>query len=108
MLDPSNLAARVFKPAARRAGVPWAGFHTLRHTAGTIRFKRGWNAKQVQVFLGHHDPSFTLRTYVHLLPEDQPDADWLDDLTSGQTAGHTGGRETEREAEVVEQAVWAR
>jgi hypothetical protein len=27
---------------------------------------------QVQRFLGHSDPGFTLRTYVHLLPEDLP------------------------------------
>ncbi|MBA3364698.1 MAG: site-specific integrase [Actinobacteria bacterium] len=105
VLDPSNLAARVFKPAARRAGVPWAGFHSLRHTAGTIRFRNGWNAKQVQLFLGHHDPAFTLRVYVHLLPDDQPDCGWLDELTSGQTKGQTERRETEQDAETVEQAV---
>jgi hypothetical protein len=27
----------------------------------------------VQEFLGHSDPGFTLRTYVHLLPEDLPE-----------------------------------
>ena len=66
---------RVFKPAARRAGVPWAGFHTLRHTCATLLFRRGLNAKQVQVWLGHHSPAFTLATYVHLLSDDLPDAD---------------------------------
>jgi hypothetical protein len=35
--------------------------------------RRGWNAVQVQKFLGHADPGFTLRTYVHLLPEDLPE-----------------------------------
>src|SRR5439155_750456 len=29
-LDQSHLFSRILKPAARRAGVPWAGFHTLR------------------------------------------------------------------------------
>ncbi len=45
-LDPSNVAARVLKPAARRAGVPWAGFHTFRHTCATILFRHGleWKA----------------------------------------------------------------
>jgi len=33
----------------------------------------GWNAKQVSKFLGHSDSGFTLRTYVHLLPEDMPE-----------------------------------
>jgi hypothetical protein len=28
---------------------------------------------QVQRWLGHHSPSFTLSCYVHLLPEDLPD-----------------------------------
>ena len=39
-------------------------------------FRRGWNALQVQRFLGHSDPGFTLRTYVHLLPEDLPTPDF--------------------------------
>jgi integrase len=77
-LDAANLFGRVFKPAARRAGVPWAGFHTLRHTCATILFRRGLNAKQVQVWLGHHSPAFTLGTYVHLLSDDLPDADLFD------------------------------
>ena len=65
---------RVLKPAARRAGVPWAGFHTFRHTCATTLFRRGLNAKQVQVWLGHHSPAFTLATYVHYLADDLPDA----------------------------------
>jgi integrase len=72
-VDPHNLAVRVLKPASRAAGVgDWPGFHTFRHTCATMLFRRGWNAVQVQKFLGHSDPGFTLRTYVHLLPEDLP------------------------------------
>lgn len=82
VLDTSNLAARVLKPAARRAGVPWVGFHTFRHTCATTLFRRGLNAKQVQVWLGHHSPAFTLGTYVHLIPDDLPSADFLDDVTA--------------------------
>ena len=33
-------------------------------------FRSGWNAKQVQMVLGHHSPAFTLGTYVHLIPDD--------------------------------------
>jgi integrase len=80
-LDPDNVLRRVVKPAARRAGVEWAGFHTLRHTCATMLFRRGLNAKQVQVWLGHHSPAFTLATYVHLLPDDLPDPD---DLPAGR------------------------
>jgi integrase len=85
-LDPSNIAARVLKPAARRAGVPWASFHTFRHTCATTLFRHGLNAKQVQMWLGHHSPAFTLATYVHLLPDDLPDPAFLDRITSGETA----------------------
>ena len=82
-LDPSNVAARVLKPAARRAGTPWVSFHTFRHTCATTLFRRGLNAKQVQVWLGHHSPAFTLATYVHLLPDDLPDPSFLDEITKG-------------------------
>ena len=74
----SNLHARVIKPAATKAGVPWAGWHTLRHTCATMLFRHGANAKQVQVWLGHHSPAFTLATYVHLLAEDAFDPSFLD------------------------------
>jgi integrase len=72
-LDRRNLYSRILKPAARAAGVPWAGFHTLRHTRATALFRAGWNAKQVQRFLGHHSAAFTLDTYAHLLPDDLPE-----------------------------------
>jgi hypothetical protein len=32
---------------------------------------------QVARLLGHEDPSFTLRTYIHMLPADLPDGDAL-------------------------------
>jgi integrase len=98
-LDASNLAARVLKPAARRAGVEWMGFHTFRHTCATMLFRAGLNAKQVQMWLGHHSPAFTLATYVHLLPDDLPDAAFLDGLTasSGGNEGATRATESDRD-----------
>jgi integrase len=65
---------KVFKPAAARAGVPWAAFHTLRHTCATALFRAGKNPKQVQAWLGHHAASFTMDVYVHLLPDDVGEA----------------------------------
>ena len=47
----------------------------------TILFRRGWNAVQVQRWLGHHKPSFTLDTYVHLLDEDVPEPNFFDELS---------------------------
>jgi integrase len=69
-LDYGNLHRRVLKPAAEEAGVPWAAFHTLRHTCASRLFAQGRNAVQVQRWLGHHSPEFTLRVYVHLLEGD--------------------------------------
>lgn len=65
-----NLRRRVLKPTASEAGVSWVAFHTFRHTCATLLFAQGRNAVQVQRWLGHHSPAFTLATYVHLLDED--------------------------------------
>jgi integrase len=73
LINPRNLLRRVVKPAAVRAGVPWAGLHTMRHTCASMLFRSGWNAKQVQMMLGHHSPAFTLSAYVHLMPDDLPE-----------------------------------
>jgi integrase len=70
VMAPNNLSRRVLKPAAEEAGAPWAGFHTFRHTCATLLFAEGRNAVQVQRWLGHHSPAFTLATYVHLLDGD--------------------------------------
>ena len=86
-VDQSNLMTRVLKPAAVTAGLgkwietpkkgkraeSWIGFHTFRHTCASMLFRAGWSAPQVQRFLGHHKPSFTLDVYVHLMPEDVPE-----------------------------------
>ncbi len=97
-VDPSNLMSRVLKPAAVKAGLgemvgrpqradSWVGFHTFRHTCATTLFRRGWNAVQVQRWLGHHKPSFTLDTYVHLLEEDLPDPTFFDELPDAIAVG---------------------
>jgi integrase len=70
ILDPDNVADRVLAPACGAAGVEWAGFHTFRHTVASRLFADGRNVVQVQRWLGHHSPSFTLDTYVHLLDGD--------------------------------------
>ena len=69
-LEPGNLRRRVLAPAAEEADVEWCGLHTFRHTCASLLFDRGRNVLQVQRWLGHHKPSFTLDTYVHLLPDD--------------------------------------
>ena len=69
-LDYGNLHARVLSPTVEEAGVPWAGFHSLRHTCASRLFAAARNAVQVQRWLGHHSPAFTLSVYVHLLNDD--------------------------------------
>jgi integrase len=104
LINQSNLASRVLKPAARRVGVPWCSFHTLRHTAASAFFRAGWNAKQVQLVLGHHSPAFTLAVYVHLIADDLPDAAFLDALTApkGDNAGDNTTGRNEPKAEDAE------
>jgi integrase len=47
--------------------------HTFRHTCASLLFAPvehgggGKNAKQVQEWLGHHSPAYTLKEYVHLI-----------------------------------------
>jgi integrase len=78
-LDPSRVTARVLKPAARSIGLGWVSFHSLRHTCASLLFEAGRNVKQVQEWLGHADPAFTLRTYVHLMDDGVGDAAFLDE-----------------------------
>lgn len=65
-------------PAAEAAGLPWVTCHTFRHTCASLLFEAGRDVKQVASWLGHADPAFTLRTYVHLMDDGIGDADFLD------------------------------
>jgi Phage integrase family len=96
VLDADNLRRRVLKPAARRAGVAWKGFHTFRHTCATTLFHRGVNPKQAQVWLGHHSPAFTLAVYTHLLSGDPPDVDLLEGGNTAATRPTEPGRNGDR------------
>lgn len=78
-LNHRNMLRDVVWPAAKAAGltierggkrVAWVSFHTFRHTCASMLFAQGRNAVQVQRWLGHHSPAFTLSRYVHLLDQD--------------------------------------
>lgn len=84
-LRQENVRRRVLKPAVEEADAGWAGFHTFRHTCASMLFERGANAVQVQRWLGHHSPAFTLSTYVHPLDSGVGGALELDvELAGGQ------------------------
>jgi integrase len=81
-LHPSNVRGRVLVKASKPLGLEWVGFHTFRHTCASLRFEGGKSVKQVQEWLGHADPGFTLRTYVHLLDDGLGRADFLDEVVT--------------------------
>ncbi len=104
-LLPANVYRRVLAPAATSIGLTVdveaedseprkrsaISFHTFRHTCASMLFAIGRNPKQVQEWLGHTDPGFTLRTYVHLMDAGVGDADFFDAETeaTGVTDGAT-------------------
>jgi integrase len=81
-IDAHNWRRTVWAPTVKRAGVK-ATPHTLRHSLASLLFERGHTAAQVAAWLGHQDPSFTLRTYIHA--RDVGDASFLDDVLGGST-----------------------
>ncbi len=90
-LSRPNVAGRVLKPAAEAVGLGWVSFHTFRHTCASLLFDGGKNVKQVQEWLGHADPGFTLRTYVHLLDDGLGDADFLDGAVTAELSQVNAG-----------------
>jgi integrase len=118
-LNPTNVFNRHFKPALRRAGVGWAGFHTFRHTAASLLFMEshrsngGTNASVLAVssFLGHHSGAYTLNTYLHILGDGEtPDLSFFDQITNGtkngtsRTAKNPANKATSRSAKKASQA----
>ncbi len=74
-----KVAENVLNPARDLVKMPWVSFHAFRHTCASLLFANGKNIKQIQTWLGHADPAFTLRTYIHLLDDGVGSADFLDD-----------------------------
>lgn len=66
-MDPSRLAS-AFRQLLKRIGLPDAGPHAMRHTYATLALAAGQNALAISKPLGHYDPGFTLRVYVHVEP----------------------------------------
>lgn len=108
-----KLAERVLTPAAITAGFkteeavagdggaegmkirPTVTFHTFRHTCASLLFDDGRNIKQVQEWLGHADPGFTLRTYVHLMDAGIGDAAFFDGAVAPEGGEVRFGRSRE-------------
>jgi integrase len=72
-LDQHNWRSRIFKPAARRAGVPSATPHQLRHGFASMLADEGYGAPQIASALGHADNGVTaLRWYIRTKPIEAP------------------------------------
>jgi integrase len=63
-----NAAWRQARMAAGVPNVRQNGLHALRHYYASVLLAGGVDIEALSVYLGHHDPSFTLRTYAHLRP----------------------------------------
>jgi integrase len=81
---PQQIARDALNPAREAAGLGWVTFHSFRHTCASLLFDEGRNVKQVSEWLGHADPSFTLRTYVHLLDTGVGGAEFFDSAVRTQ------------------------
>jgi integrase len=103
-LRPENVYRRALAPAAIGAGFKIevevdgkkktrsaVSFHTFRHTCASLLFEAGRNVKQVQAWLGHADPGFTLKTYIHLMDSGVGSADFLDQAVRGEREDRARG-----------------
>jgi integrase len=89
----------VWKPALKAARVPQTrenGFHALRHHFASILLANGVDIRALAEYLGHSDPGFTLRTYVHLMPDAadrmRQAVDGVFSSSDGPTTAHGGIR----------------
>jgi integrase len=80
----SNLWRRVLDPARKAANIPAdevGGFHAFRRTLASVLHDGGHKtSRQLCDWLGHHDPTFTLREYVGTMDAGVGDAAFLDEL----------------------------
>lgn len=63
----TNMLARRFFPALRRAGLPKVRFHNLRHTYASLLIAQGEHPKYIQSQMGHSSINVTMDIYGHLM-----------------------------------------
>ena len=80
----SNLIARGFHPARKRAGIRRIRFHDLRHTYASLMIRNLEDIVAVSRLMGHANTSFTFNVYCHMLPRKRnPIGDRLASLVFG-------------------------
>jgi integrase len=63
-----------WKPALVKAGISPErknGMHALRHYFASVLLTEGESIQAVSAWLGHHDPTVTLKIYAHLMPKSE-------------------------------------
>ncbi len=92
--EPMNRQAfgRLWRPAARAAGIPdGTGLHLLRHYYASLLIRYGESVKTVQARLGHATAAETLDTYSHLWPDsDDRTRQAVDSQLGGTSSGVCG------------------
>ena len=56
---------RVLRPIVKDLALEWVTPHVFRHSLATALRDAGYDANAIARVLGHSDPSFTQRTYIH-------------------------------------------
>jgi integrase len=76
LIDPAVVSKRPiagkpgrFRTVRRYAENREMGFHSLRHTFASVQLDARESVVSVSKWLGHADPSITLRIYAHMMPE---------------------------------------
>ncbi|MEH0417910.1 tyrosine-type recombinase/integrase [Streptomyces sp. B21-083] len=76
LIDPPEVSKRAiagrpgrFRTVRRYAENREMGFHSLRHTFASVQLDARESVVSVSKWLGHADPSITLRIYAHMMPE---------------------------------------
>lgn len=57
------------RPNTKHAAAPDDGFHALRHTFASVQLHARESVVAVSKWMGHADPSITLKIYAHMMPE---------------------------------------
>lgn len=67
-LHPATFYTGAWRPARDAAGIADGGLHEMRHFFASVLLAGGVDVKALSEYLGHHDPTVTLRIYAHLMP----------------------------------------
>ena len=81
---PTTSTDRTFAKACAAAGVKKIRIHDLRHSCASLLISKGVSIVAVSKRLGHTSIEQTLKTYTHLLPDDEQEMiDILENLGTG-------------------------